>query len=131
MGSVLCGSVELIQRARRWRKMAGGGMRQSGILAAAIEYALDNNVERLKVDHDNARQLADALAEIDGIKLRSNQTNMVFIELADQETGTKLADYLAEHDVTIIGGRNLRLVTHLGIDSDDIDKVVALVRAFF
>lgn len=131
VGSLLCGTAEFIDSSRRWRKMAGGGLRQSGILAAAIDYALDNNVDRLQVDHANAKRLADSLAKIDQIDVLSNQTNMVFIGLPSREMGEQFADSAAEQGVKVIGGQRMRLVTHLDIDEEDIAKVIASFRAFF
>ena len=131
VGSLLCGSAEFISAARRWRKMAGGGMRQAGILAAAIDHALDNHVERLQLDHANARRLAEALAEIDGVTVFSNQTNMVFIETPSLEVGQQLAEFLLEQGVKVIGGKRMRLVTHLDISEADIDKVTGLFHEFF
>ena len=128
VGSLLCGSAEFITRARRWRKMAGGGMRQAGILAAAIDHALDHHVERLQLDHDNARRLAEALAGIEVVTVLGNYTNMVFIELPSHELGMQLANSLAAQDVKVIGGKRMRLVTHLGIAAADIDRVVGLMR---
>lgn len=128
VGSLLCGSAEFIARARRWRKMAGGGMRQAGILAAAIDHALDHHVERLQLDHDNARRLAEALAGIEAVTVLGNYTNMVFIELPSHELGMQLANSLAAQEVKVIGGKRMRLVTHLGIAAADIDRVVGLMR---
>jgi len=131
IGSLLCGSDELIASARRWRKMAGGGLRQAGILAAAIDYALDNNVERLRDDHANAKHLAESLAEIDEVEVLSNQTNMVFIGLPSRESGEQLAASVAEQGIKIIGGQRIRLVTHLDIAESEIDTVARLFREFF
>ena len=80
MGSVLVGSRALIERALRWRKMLGGGLRQSGVLAAACLYALEHNVERLAQDHEHARLLAEGLRGIAGLRVLSQDTNMVFVE---------------------------------------------------
>ena len=96
VGSVLCGSGPFIAAAKRWRKLAGGGLRQAGVLAAAIEYALDHHVDRLHSDHAHAKRLAQAMSEIDAITLISSQTNMVFIELPDEDTGVQLEQFLAE-----------------------------------
>ncbi|MEZ5492892.1 MAG: low-specificity L-threonine aldolase [Gammaproteobacteria bacterium] len=131
VGSLLCGPAPFIKAARRWRKMAGGGLRQAGILAAAIDYALDNNVERLPVDHANARRLTEGLEQIDEIRIRSSGTNMVFIELPSQVLGEELARHLAQKGVRILGGQKVRLVTHLDVGVEDIDRVVGLIRAFF
>ena len=131
VGSLLCGPAPLINAARRWRKMAGGGMRQAGILAAAMDYALDHNVDRLQIDHANAKRLTEALAAIDGVKIRNSHTNMLFIDLPSREIGEQLASRLAEQGVKIIGGQTIRLVTHLDIDEEDINRGVKLFRAFF
>lgn len=130
-GSVLCGSHELIERARRWRKMLGGGMRQVGILAAAGIYALENNVDRLADDHDNAETLARGLASIDGISVdaAAARTNMVFVDVGDR--GPALTQYLKSRGVIVSEGNVLRLVTHLGIDSAGIDVTVDAFRKFF
>ncbi len=130
VGSVLCGPAALIKSARRWRKMAGGSLRQAGILAAAMDYALDNNVQRLQIDHDNAKRLTDGLRAINGIRIVSNDTNMVFLELPNQQIGEQLARNLAEQGVTVIGGKTMRLVTHLDVTAADIDSVLGLIRKY-
>ncbi len=132
VGSVLCGSRELIDRARRWRKMVGGGMRQAGIIAAAGLYALEHNRERLQTDHEHARLLAQGLERIDGLQVDypENQTNMVFIT-PPVEKVSGLASYLGEHDILILGGSRIRLVTHLDITADDISIVVERMQAYF
>ena len=131
IGSLLCGSGEFIASAKRWRKMAGGGLRQAGVLAAAIDYALDHNIDRLKSDHENAKRLAQALSGLDSITLISNQTNMVFIELADEDTGAHLTQFLAKRGVKTLGGKRMRLVTHLDISAEDTETVIALFREYF
>ncbi|MBT8147920.1 MAG: low-specificity L-threonine aldolase [Gammaproteobacteria bacterium] len=131
VGSLLCGSAELIASARRWRKMVGGGLRQSGILAAAIDYALDTNVQRLQEDHANAKCLAESLATIDGVEVLSNETNMVFIGLPSRELGEQLAASLAERGIKVIGGQRMRLVTHLDLNEEEIQRAVESIRRFF
>ena len=131
VGSLLCGSGPFIAAAKRWRKMAGGGLRQAGVLAAAIDYALDHHVDRLRYDHAHAKRMAQALSEIDAITLISSQTNMVFIELPDEDIGVKLGQFLAERGVNVLGGKRMRLVTHLDISAADTDTVIALFREFF
>lgn len=105
-------------------------MRQAGILAAAMNYALENNVQRLQIDHDNARRLADGLCAINGIRIVGNDTNMVFLELPSQQIGEQLARNLAEQGVKVIGGKTMRLVTHLDVTAADIDRVLGLVRMY-
>ena len=132
-GSVLVGSRPFIDRARRMRKLVGGGMRQVGILAAAGLYALDHHVERLAVDHTNALRLADQLNRIDKVKVREDlvETNMVFMRLPDGSAGP-LRKYLSERGILLGGGeRSIRLVTHLDIDVDAVDKLAIEIRNFF
>ncbi|MHB1124819.1 MAG: low-specificity L-threonine aldolase [Ramlibacter sp.] len=133
VGSALCGSRELIARARRIRKMAGGGMRQAGMLAAAASHALDHHVERLAEDHALARRLAEGLAGIDGLQVEPPQTNMLFVDLvgAARERSAALLEYLAGQGVLAIGLYRLRLVTHLDVDASGVDHAVAVIRQFF
>lgn len=128
VGSVLCGSDELIARARRVRKMVGGGMRQSGVLAAAGLYALDHHVERLADDHDNAARLGKGLADA-GYEVEPVQTNMVYVRL-DSAAASRLQSFMAERGIKVSAGERTRLVTHLDISRDDVDKVVAAFSAF-
>ena len=130
VGSALCGSKAFIARAHRVRKMAGGGMRQSGILAAAASFALDNHLERLAQDHAMAQRLAKGLENIAGLKVRSAQTNIVFVDVADGK-GPALLAYLKAHGVLATGLIGLRFVTHLDVDAQGIDHAAACVRAFF
>jgi threonine aldolase len=132
VGSVLCGTRELIGKARRWRKVVGGGMRQAGLLAAAGIYALEHNVERLAQDHENARLLAEGLAGIDAVKLAPGgaQTNMVYIAIEPQRS-LKLRDYLKDRGMLISGQGTIRLVTHLDVDRADIDRFIGTVKEFF
>ncbi|MCL1112926.1 low-specificity L-threonine aldolase [Shewanella basaltis] len=122
IGSILLGDERLISKATRWRKMLGGGMRQAGIIAAAAKLAITDQVERLAEDHDNARLLAQLLAEISEITvdLAAVQTNMVFVQLADDINPMILADILRRKGILISGGHNLRLVTHHDISQQDI-----------
>ena len=130
VGSALCGSRELIAAARRWRKMAGGGMRQAGLLAAAALHALDHHVERLADDHALAQRLAQGLADIDGLTVRSLATNIVFVDVAD-ERGPALLEHLQAHGVLATGLLGLRFVTHLDVDAAGIDQAIACTRDFF
>jgi threonine aldolase len=133
VGSVLCGSAELIKRAHRIRKMAGGGMRQAGFLAAAGSYALDHQVARLADDHALAQRLADGLQGLAGVLVESPQTNMVFVDLHGpaQARAAELLPYLASHGVLATGLYRLRFVTHLDVDAAGVDRAVALMRTFF
>ena len=133
IGSLLVGTRDLIDEARRWRKMLGGGMRQAGIIASACEYALENNVARLADDHDNAQRLAQGLADIPGIgcDVSAVQTNMVFISIDDADKVEPFKAFLAEQGVVVTGGQVMRLVTHLDINTAAIDKTLELIRRFF
>ena len=129
VGSVLCGSRQLIRTARRYRKMLGGGMRQAGVIAAAGVYALENMIERLAEDHENARVLADGLAGIPGITLAPPpQSNLVFFLAEGWDLG-EMVRRLGEHGVACLdeGGR-IRMVTHYGIVREDVEAAVEAVR---
>ncbi|MGB3210297.1 MAG: low-specificity L-threonine aldolase [Desulforhopalus sp.] len=132
VGSVLCGSRRLIQEARKWRKMVGGGMRQAGILAAAGIYALENNVLRLALDHQHAETLAEGLSQFQQLEVEKDpaQTNMVFFTMQTEEA-TKLAEFLADNNILISPGRTTRLVTHLDISPEDISYTLMKIGEFF
>ncbi|WBY03992.1 low-specificity L-threonine aldolase [Ramlibacter tataouinensis] len=131
-GSTLCGSKDLIVRARRIRKMAGGAMRQAGMLAAAASHALDHHVERLAQDHALARRLAAGLAGIKGLQVEPPQTNMVFADLvgAARERSADLLAALRAEGVLATGLYRLRFVTHLDVDAAAVDRAAAAVRRF-
>ena len=133
VGSVLCGSEAFIRRAHRVRKMAGGGMRQAGILAAAALYALEHHVVRLADDHALAQRLATGLADLPGVQVEAPQTNIVFVDLVGdaRERSASLLQYLAEHGVRATGLYRLRFVTHLDVDATGIDHAVSVFRRFF
>lgn len=129
VGSALCGSKALIARAHRVRKMTGGGMRQSGILAAAALHALEHHLERLADDHALAQRLAQGLQGLAGLQVRSAQTNIVFVDVADGR-GPALLAFLKEQGILATGLIGLRFVTHLDVDAAGIDRTVQAVRAF-
>lgn len=131
VGSVLCGPEAFIHQARRWRKMLGGGMRQAGILAAAGIYALENNVERLADDHENALELAKGLSRIEEIRVdpKQVQTNILFARIGDRIDA--LADHMESKGILIDRAGHLRLVTHLDVSADDIPKVVNAFYEFY
>lgn len=133
VGSALCGSKELIARARRIRKMAGGAMRQSGVLAAAASYALDHQVDRLAEDHALARRLAQGLEGLPGVQAERPDTNIVFVDLAGpaRERAAGLLEHLAGQGVLATGLYRLRFVTHLDVDAAGVDRAVAALRAWF
>lgn len=129
-GSVLVASHAVIQRARRARKILGGGMRQAGIVAAAGLYALEHNAGRLEEDHANAQALGRGLAEIGAVTVEPVQTNMVFVRVPADRCA-QLAGHLAAHGVTALIGPRTRLCTHLDVDRAAIDHAVGAFRAFF
>lgn len=129
VGSALCGSRELIAKALRWRKVLGGGLRQSGILAAAALHALDHHVERLADDHALAQRLALGLQGVPGLSVRSAQTNIVFVDVADGR-GPALLEDLKAQGVLATGLIGLRFVTHLGVDAAGIDHAIACIQRF-
>ena len=131
VGSVLVGSEALIARAHRWRKMLGGGLRQSGILAAAGLYAVEHNVDRLAEDHRRARRLAEGLAAHAALKVTMPDTNIVFVD-SDEDTGQRFTQFLQSRGVGLTGryGQQ-RWVTHLDIDDDALDGALQAVGSFF
>ncbi len=133
IGSALCGSKAFIARAHRIRKMAGGGMRQAGGLAAAASYALDHHIDRLADDHALASRLADGLAGIEGLQVEAPQTNILFVDLtgAAKSQSAALLKHLGDHGVQATGLYRLRFVTHLDVDAAGADHAVAVIRQFF
>jgi threonine aldolase len=139
VGSCLVGSAELIARARRVRKMAGGGMRQAGLIAAGAHYALEHHVERLREDHANARRLAEGLAGIAGVSFAPPQTNILFVDLAPELVRARtaarwggeheaLVDHLRARGVLCTGLYKLRFVTHLDVDAAQVERAIAEIR---
>jgi threonine aldolase len=134
VGSVLCGSQEFVDQARKWRKMVGGGMRQAGVLAAAGLVALDTMIDRLAEDHSNARRLAHGLANISGLHLdpESIQTNIVIFHV-DPSVGRapELISALAQEGVKVTypGQQSIRMVTHRHIGSAEVDEALGRVSA--
>lgn len=133
VGSLLAGSSQFINTAKRWRKVTGGGMRQAGILAAAGQLALTDGLDRLKDDHDNAKQLAAALESIEGATVRSawTQTNMVWLDL-EHDVGDQLAQFAQAQGVLLSArGKSCRLVTHADVSSEDVGKIASVLHEFF
>ncbi|WP_431078160.1 low-specificity L-threonine aldolase [Pseudomonas siliginis] len=127
VGSVLCGSEQLIGKARRLRKMVGGGMRQAGLLAAAGLYALDHHVERLADDHANAQLLADGLREA-GFVVEPVQTNMVYVQMGDRAAALK--DFAGDRGIRLSAAARLRMVTHMDVSRAQIEQVIATFVEF-
>jgi len=145
IGSVLCGSEQFIQRARRMRKLVGGGMRQVGVLAAAGLYALDHHVDRLAEDHDNARRLAFGIAEIPRLSCPQADSssavwsNLVYFSVDGAPSAepvldaSTLTERLRARDVLAIplgsDGRQIRMVTHLHVSASDIEAALNALRS--
>ena len=140
VGSALVGSRELIARAKRVRKMAGGGMRQAGLLAAGASHALEHHVERLREDHANAKRLAAGISGIAGVSFAAPATNILFVDLAPELVQARtaarwggehesLVDHLRARGVLCTGLYKLRFVTHLDVDAAAVDRAAAEIRA--
>ena len=125
VGSVLAGSAEFIAGARRWRKVVGGGMRQAGVLAAAGIYVLENHVDRLVDDHVNARTMAEGLSRLDGCQIDMTfvQTNMVYLGLPE-DRASEIPEELRERGILVCPGNPMRLVTHLDVSSEAVQKTL-------
>jgi threonine aldolase len=128
VGSVLVGPKALIEDARRWRKVLGGGMRQAGVLAAAGLYALEHHVARLAEDHANAEHLAQGLRAA-GYAVTPPQTNIVYVDLASEEIGA-LSEHLNQCGILATLAPRTRLVTHLDLNRAKIDAVIRVFREF-
>jgi len=135
VGSVLAGDADTIEKARRLRKMLGGGWRQAGILAAGGLHALENHVDRLAEDNARAKRLAEALAGLDGVTARPEEveTNIMFFTVGSPERDVLLGEHLAERGVLIEEAGHFpwnRCVTHLDVDDADVERCVEEVKGF-
>ncbi|MEP3279515.1 MAG: low-specificity L-threonine aldolase [Stappiaceae bacterium] len=133
VGSVLVGQHDLIARARRLRKMLGGGMRQVGVLAAAGLYVLENNIDRLSVDHANAARLAEGLDAFPALNVLRPQTNIFWVDV-DEACASAFADYLSAQGIgvtSLYGGTRQRWVTHLDVDEKNVEDALHSVGRFF
>ena len=132
VGSVLCGGQAFIQRAHRIRKMAGGGMRQAGLLAAAASFALEHQVARLVDDHALARRLAQGLSQLPDLRVEPPHSNILFVDLVGEARARSgdLVAFFASRGVLVTGLYRLRFVTHLDVDAAGIDHTVAVMREF-
>jgi threonine aldolase len=133
VGSLLCGSKDFVERARKFRKMLGGGMRQAGVIAAAGIVALETMVDRLAEDHANAKRLAQGLADIEGIRLAQDDipTNIVMFHLSPELSVVEFVEGLERAGVKIglRDGRPFRAVTHRMVSSSDIDEALTRMEA--
>ena len=132
VGAVLVGDTKTIKKARRDRKFLGGGMRQAGILAAAGLFAFQNNIERLQEDHDRAAKLATVLRQLPNLNVthQDNQTNMVFINPTEQDA-EPLRAHLAARGINIAGGTDVRMVIHLEIDDEGLERIIDGFSSYF
>jgi threonine aldolase len=130
VGSVLLGPKAFIEQGKRWRKMLGGGMRQAGVIAAAAQYALEHNVERLADDHQNAADLSSGLAQIEQLRVTTPQTNIFYVEIPEAAVAA-LREHLASKGIRASIGAHTRLVTHLDVSRDDVQKTIAAFKDFF
>lgn len=131
VGSVLLGKKDFIHRARRARKVLGGGMRQAGIIAAGGLFAMQNNIERLKDDHKNAKTLGQALNQLDWVEeVLTVQTNIVVARLSDSINVTALIAKCAKKEVHLMafGEQTIRMVTHLDVNSDNINHTISVLK---
>lgn len=132
VGSVLVSSHDLIEIAKRWRKVVGGGMRQVGILAAAGLYAIQNNVQRLEEDHALAQVLAEKLLDIEGLDVRDNSasTNMVYLTVTKGD-GENFHQWCSQHGLKFGGRDPARLVIHKQIDMQQVERAAEIIAAYF
>jgi threonine aldolase len=127
-GTVLLGSKAFIDKAKRARKILGGAMRQAGVIAAAGLYALENNAERLKTDHENAERLARGLREL---KLEAtHNTNMVLVRVPPERVAA-LEAHMKKNGILVLPRAPMRLVTHLDVDAAGVDRAIGAFRSFF
>lgn len=128
VGSVLCGSRDFIERARRNRKLLGGGMRQAGVLAACALHALDHHIDRLAEDHANARLLAEGLAQLGPFRPIPPATNIVVVDVTEGSVDTWLRAFAREGVLAVaFGPRRFRMVTHLDVSRADIEEALARI----
>jgi threonine aldolase len=131
VGSVLLGNHDFILRARRIRKVLGGGMRQAGYLAAAGIYALKNNIDRLAEDHQHAKAIGDALIKKNFVgKILPIETNMIIFEVSGSHTAASFAEYLKQNNILCIpiSATQIRMVTHLDVSSSMIDNLISTIE---
>ena len=132
VGSVLIGKKEFIQKARRIRKVFGGGMRQAGYIASAGIYALENNISRLEQDHEHAKNIAATLLKKDFIgKMLSVETNILIFEVTDTYTPATFTEFLKKHDILCIpiSSTQVRMVTHLDVTAQMVIDLIKLIEA--
>lgn len=132
VGSVLLGKKEFIKKARRWRKVFGGGMRQAGMLAAAGIYALEHHVDRLAIDHQHAKVIEAALLKKEYIaSVLPVETNIIIATVAGKYTAPQLVEKLKEKDIAVIAMSPtlIRFVVHLNLSASDIEKTIETIQS--
>ena len=132
VGSLLLGNKTYIQKARRIRKVFGGGMRQAGYLAAAGIFALENNIDRLQDDHDNAKKIASALSLKKFVgEILPVETNIIIFEVLSPYTPESFSALMEEHfiSVMVISSSQIRIVTHLDVSNEQVDKLVSIITS--
>jgi threonine aldolase len=133
VGSALLGSKEFIAKARRYRRLFGGGMRQAGVLAAAALYALDNNINRIEEDHRRAREIGKSLSSVNYVKeLLPVLTNIIIFKLNDDVPSDEFIAYLKSNNIVAntMGKQTMRFVTHLDFNDEDLEKVMSAIENF-
>jgi threonine aldolase len=130
VGSVLLGPKAFIEQGKRWRKMLGGGMRQAGVIAAAGLYALEHNVQRLADDHENAANLSRGLGQVEGITVTTPQTNIFYVDMPAAACAP-LREHLERQQIRASIGPHTRLVTHLDISAEDVQRTIDAFKSFF
>ena len=136
VGSALCGTKEFLTKARKWRKVFGGGMRQAGILAAGAIYALDHHIDRLHEDHEKARLFAERVgaSSVLDVELDAVQTNIVLVDVTKTgKTPDEVIEMLRHKGVMVSGGTftTIRAVTHLDVSMEQIRAAADAVIALF
>lgn len=133
VGSALLGSTDFIAKARRYRRLLGGGMRQAGVLAAAAIYALDNHVNRIAIDHQRAKQIGETLSTMSYVKeLLPIQTNIVIFKLIDDVPSVHFIDFLKSKGIiaNTMGKQTMRFVTHLDLTDENIATIQDSLKSF-
>jgi threonine aldolase len=130
VGAARAGRRGVMEGAWTARKLFGGAMRQSGVLAAAALYALDNHMDRLAVDHENARSLASALEGVGGVRVIEPDTNIVMVDLAPGDDATRVANAAAQQGVRVAqwSPTRIRMVTHLDVTAQDCARAAGVMR---
>jgi threonine aldolase len=132
VGAALAGSKEFIEEAWRWKHQFGGAMRQAGIIAAGALYALDHHVDRLAEDHENARILAEGLADVNGIEVEPVETNLIFFDVSGLHVTAEAFNALLMQRgvrVSILGKTRGRAVTHLDVSRAQVEEALKIIRA--